>query len=224
MYCKNCGRPVDENSLYCNNCGCKLDSNQSVPKDSSNFGYAVLGFFIPLIGLLLFLMYESKNPKRAKSAAKGALIGVITNTVLSILLVILYFGFIASLFSNITDEFTSNINVIDNTFREETTDEILKKYVDVSFGEFKITNNGYFSETALEVTVTNKAATQYTYNITVEAVDENGARLETDMIYADRLNAGQSIDLTAFEYVEKNQIQKFEHATFKVLEINKYDF
>jgi hypothetical protein len=46
MYCKNCGRPVDENSLYCNNCGCKLDSNQSVPKDSSNFGYAVLGFFI----------------------------------------------------------------------------------------------------------------------------------------------------------------------------------
>ena len=90
MYCKNCGRPVDEGSLYCNNCGTKLDSNQNISEDNSSFSFALLGFFIPLVGLILFLIYESKKPKRAKSAGKGALIGFITNIVLTIILVILY--------------------------------------------------------------------------------------------------------------------------------------
>ena len=224
MYCKNCGRPVDEGSLYCNNCGTKLDSNQNISEDNSSFSFALLGFFIPLVGLILFLIYESKKPKRAKSAGKGALIGFITNIVLIIILVILYVVFAASLFSNITDDFESNIPAIGDAFREETTDEILDEYVEVSFGEFKITNNGYYSETTLEVTVTNKATTQCTYYITIEAVDKSGTRLKTDVIYADKLNAGQKINLTAFEYVEQDQIQEFKNATFKVLEINKYDF
>jgi len=226
MYCKNCGRPVDEGSLYCNNCGTRLDSTQNpnISEDKPSFGFAVLGFFIPLVGLILFLIYESQKPKRAKLAGKGALIGFITNIVLSIILVILYVVFSASLFSNIMDDIESNIPSINDVFREETTDEILEKYVDVSFGEFQVTNNGYYSETSLEVTLTNKATTQYTYYITIEAVDENGTRLKTDMIYADRLNAGQKIKLTAFEYVEQDQIQNFKNVTFKVLEINKYDF
>ncbi|MBQ1950355.1 MAG: zinc-ribbon domain-containing protein [Clostridia bacterium] len=226
MYCKNCGKVVDENSLYCNNCGAKLGGtqNKNTFEDKSSFGFAVLGFFIPLVGLILFLIYESKKPKRAKSAGKGALVGFITEIVLSIMLVILYVVFAASLFSNISNGTESNIPVIGDIFREETTDEMLEKYVDVSFGEFKVTNNGYYSETSLEITVTNKAATQCTYYITIEAVDENGTRLKTDMIYADRLNAGQKIKLTAFEYVEQDQIKQFKNATFKVLEIDKYDF
>jgi hypothetical protein len=44
------------------------------------------------------------------------------------------------------------------------------------------------------------------------------------MIYADRLNAGQKIKLTAFKYVEEEKIEQFKNATFKVLEISKYDF
>ena len=84
MYCKKCGREVEENSLYCNNCGAQLNTaqNQNISEDDSSFGFALLGFFIPLVGLILFLIYEGKKPKRAKSAGKGALIGFITNIVL----------------------------------------------------------------------------------------------------------------------------------------------
>ena len=99
-----------------------------------------------------------------------------------------------------------------------------KKYVDVSFGEFKVTNNGYFSETALDITVKNKAEKQCTYYITIEAVDANGARIETDTICADRLGAGQEIYLKAFEYVDQEKLNQFKKATFRVLEINKYDY
>lgn len=231
MYCKNCGRIVDDTSSYCNNCGARIDNkpNADASEDSLSLGFAIFGFFIPIVGLILFLIYEEKKPKRAKSAVKGALIGFITEIVLAIILVILYVVFAASLFNNIffnniSNDIESNIPAISDVFREETTDKILEKDVDVSFGEFKVTNNGYYSETSLDITVKNKAEEQCTYYITIEAVDANGARIDTDMIYADRLGAGQEIYLKAFEYIDQEKLNQFKNATFKVLEINKYDY
>lgn len=240
MYCKNCGRIVDDTSSYCNNCGARIDNkpNADASEDSLSLGFAIFGFFIPIVGLILFLIYEEKKPKRAKSAIKGALIGFITEIVLAIILVILYVVFATSLFNNIffnniSNDIESNIPAIgdvfreettDDVFREETTDKILEKDVDVSFGEFKVTNNGDYSETSLGITVKNKAEKQCTYYITIEAVDANGARIDTDMIYADRLGAGQEIYLKAFEYVDQEKLNEFKNATFKVLEINKYDY
>lgn len=54
-------------------------------QDSSSFGYAVLGFFIPLVGLIIYLSAKDSTPLKAKSAGKGALVGLITNIVLSVL-------------------------------------------------------------------------------------------------------------------------------------------
>lgn len=226
MYCKNCGRTVDDTSSYCNNCGARIDNkpNADASEDSLSLGFAIFGFFIPIVGLILFLIYEEKKPKRAKSAGKGALIGFITEIVLAIILVILSVVFATSLFNNISNDIESNIPAIGDVFSEETTDKILEKDVDVSFGEFKVTNNGYYSETSLDITVKNKAEEQCTYYITIEAVDANGARIDTDMIYADRLGAGQEIYLKAFEYVDQEKLNQFKNATFKVLEINKYDY
>lgn len=226
MYCKNCGRTVDDTSSYCNNCGARIDNkpNADASEDSLSLGFAILGFFIPIVGLILFLIYEEKKPKRAKSAIKGTLIGFITEIVLAIILVILSVVFATSLFNNISNDIESNIPAIGDVFSEETTDKILEKDVDVSFGEFKVTNNGYYSETSLDITVKNKAEEQCTYYITIEAVDANGARIDTDMIYADRLGAGQEIYLKAFEYVDQEKLNQFKNATFKVLEINKYDY
>ena len=45
---------------------------------------------------------------------------------------------------------------------------------------------------------------------TIEAVDANGARIETDMIYTDRLGAGQEIYLKAFEYVDQEKLNQFK--------------
>ena len=226
MYCKNCGRIVDDNSSYCSNCGTRLDSistaNES--EDSSSFGFAILGFFIPIVGLILFLIYEGKKPKRAKSAGKGALIGFITKIVLIIILVILYSVSFVWLYGNMSDDTELDMPTISDTFREDTIDEILEKYVDVSFGGFEVSNNGYYSETSLDITVKNKAKKQYSYYITIEAVDSNGARIATDTVLADRLGSGQEIYLTAFKYVDQDKIEQFKNASFRVLEISMYDF
>ena len=222
MYCKNCGKNNEDSAIYCNNCGTRLDNYEA--EDSSSFGFAVLGFFVPIAGLILFFIYEGKKPKRAKAAGKGALIGFITKIVLSLILVILYVVFAASLVSNAANGGRSNIPVIGDVYRKETTDEILEKYVDVSFGEFKVIDNGYLPETSLDITVKNKAEIRCTYFITIEAVDETGARIATDMIYADKLGAGQEISLKAFKFVNRDQLEQFKNATFRVLEINKHNY
>ena len=88
MYCKNCGKTIEDDSLYCSNCGTKLDATSATSnsEDSSSFGFALAGFLVPLVGLILFLIYDRKAPERAKSAGKGALIGVITQIALYIII------------------------------------------------------------------------------------------------------------------------------------------
>ena len=71
MYCKNCGRIVDDTSSYCNNCGARIDNkpNANVSEDCSSFGFAILGFFVPIVGLILFLIYEG-NPNELSRRVK----------------------------------------------------------------------------------------------------------------------------------------------------------
>ena len=216
MYCKYCGKIIDDDSKYCVNCGNNMnnDNGGTMSVDAPSKGFAILGFFIPIIGLILYLVYERKQPKRAKSAGKGALIGFITKIVVYIVIVILYIIFASSMIKSTMGNIDINPYSIDSM--EETAD------FDVEFGEFKVTSNGYTYDTSLEVTVTNTSDKQKSFFITIEAIDEDGTRIDTDMIMADRLNPNQKIKLEAFEYVPQEKIEQYKLATFKVLEVQKY--
>lgn len=215
MYCRNCGQQIDEHSQYCPYCGTSTEiKNAACENDAPNMGFAVLGFFIPLVGLILYLVYEGKQPKKARSAGKGALTGFITATAVAIICAILL----------ITGLISYTGKIAPSIFSKETrTDYLEKNVVKVSFGEFRVTDDDVFGcETSLDVRVKNLTDKQYTFCITIEAVDKDGARLETDIIYADRLNAGQSVLLKAFEYVDDDKIGELKNASFKVLSIEYY--
>lgn len=84
-FCSMCGKEVVEEAVICPNCGCQLSKSYSVAEhDAPNTGWAVLGFFIPIVGLILYLINKDKTPQKAKSAGKGALIGFIVSVVFSI--------------------------------------------------------------------------------------------------------------------------------------------
>jgi len=90
-YCTKCGKELMDEAVICTNCGCPTsDKKANEINDAPNGGLAVLGFFIPLVGLILYLVYMDTAPLRAKSAGKGALIGFIVG----IVFVVLYFIFI----------------------------------------------------------------------------------------------------------------------------------
>lgn len=57
-------------------------------------GWGILGFFIPLVGLILYLTWRNDQPKNARKAGQGALISVIAGFV-SLSLYIAFFVILA---------------------------------------------------------------------------------------------------------------------------------
>ena len=53
-------------------------------EDVPSKGLNVLSFFLPMAGLILYLVWREKTPIRAKKIGKSALIGFIVDMVLSI--------------------------------------------------------------------------------------------------------------------------------------------
>lgn len=107
MRCNVCNNEVKEGALFCTNCGAKIQNNVQqnynvqqnnvqqnynvnyTESEGSKFGWGVLGFFFPLVGLILFLVWKSDKKKASKAAGLGALIGFCISIVLSIILAIL---------------------------------------------------------------------------------------------------------------------------------------
>lgn len=105
MYCVKCGKEIHDEAVVCPHCGCatgKPFPNQQQknynPDDAPNIGYAILGFLIPIVGLILYLIWYSEYPQRAKSAGKGALISFI----ISVALVVIYYFIIISALASLS--------------------------------------------------------------------------------------------------------------------------
>lgn len=98
MFCKYCGTEISNDAKFCPSCGKPVEENNSTTQtnlvqqelvDTGSFGWGVLGFFIPLVGLILYLVWKPTRPKDAAMAGKGALISVIASVVLLVLSIII---------------------------------------------------------------------------------------------------------------------------------------
>ena len=209
MFCSNCGKVLEESSLYCNHCGKKanLDETDSSQKGNYKFGFGVLSFFVPLLGLIFFLIYENKKPQRAKAAGIGALAGFLTAVVLFISLFALY------LFYPVFSSFhTHSLSV----------EDYLTNYVDVEFGELVVSDKLYYVKTSLDVTVKNKSDERCDYYIEIDLVDSEGCRIARETVSAEDLAPGQSIKLKAFESMDDVDIDRLNNVSYQIVEIRKY--
>ena len=120
MYCTHCGTNLNEDAKFCPNCGAPVEAQNNdfasssspssspssqnsaatAPGDAPNFGYALIGFLIPLVGLILYFIWKNDYPLRARSCGKGALVSVLINVFGFVLLVACsaLLGFSSSLF------------------------------------------------------------------------------------------------------------------------------
>ncbi len=82
-YCNKCGKELMDEAVVCPACGCA--QKVVAADDASSFGMGLLGFCIPIVGLILYLVWKDSSPLKAKSAGKGALISVIVGVVFYII-------------------------------------------------------------------------------------------------------------------------------------------
>ena len=92
-YCTHCGGQLDDKAAICIHCGRTLEAakpqNVVSENDSSNTGFAIIGFIIPIVGIILYAVYCSTSPKKAKSALNGAIVGFVVSVVASVIMSIL---------------------------------------------------------------------------------------------------------------------------------------
>lgn len=60
-------------------------------KDKYSIGFNILAFFVPIVGLILFLIWKDETPKKAKGIGISALVGYILSIIIPIILFIIMF-------------------------------------------------------------------------------------------------------------------------------------
>ena len=107
MDCSNCGFKIGSNDLFCPNCGSKVVKKKETTKvvaekideekvDQSgeySWAWGILGYFVPLVGLILFIVWHDTRKRDAKAAGIGALI----KTIISFVVLILWIVFVVLL-------------------------------------------------------------------------------------------------------------------------------
>jgi len=68
-------------AVVCPGCGCAVASTPSI-EDEPSTGLNILAFLIPILGLILFIVYNGKTPIKAKAIGKWALIGFFSGLIL----------------------------------------------------------------------------------------------------------------------------------------------
>ena len=111
MYCPYCGSKIPNDASFCPVCGNNIASyhndkspnnyNADYNSDSGSIGWGILGFFVPLVGLILYLVWKDEKPKSAKMAGKGALISFMIYIVMLVIYIIFIVAFVGSAFSAI---------------------------------------------------------------------------------------------------------------------------
>ena len=81
-YCPKCGRQLNDEAYLPTVCKSVQNKSTFEGKDTNNFVWILLGFLEPIVGLVLYSIWDEDYPTRARSFGKGALIGFITKTLL----------------------------------------------------------------------------------------------------------------------------------------------
>lgn len=172
-----------------------------------------MSFIMGIIGVIFGIIAAVKSTKKGKAIA-GIILGVLA--------IMFTLAYQASLINAIND-FSNGLSKELNNISGDNTEEIIRKAVDVKIEKFvkKVDKYG-FTDTELPVIVTNKSNEQKTFSIQIEAIDENGVRLDTDTIYISNLNPGQSVKEKAFKYVPSDLVSSLNKAQFKVVSISMY--
>ncbi len=86
-FCSNCGTQLDPYGK-CPECGKEVKVYSQAPtNDTGSFSWALLGFCIPIVGLILYLVWKDSQPLNAQAAGKGALISVVISVFFYIILI-----------------------------------------------------------------------------------------------------------------------------------------
>ena len=90
LRCPNCGAPdIDSRAVIGPKCGVETGfTTNSQKTDSGSVVNWIIGFLIPIVGLLLYVLWKDEKPVSAKQALNGVLISIVLSIISAIVTLI----------------------------------------------------------------------------------------------------------------------------------------
>lgn len=104
MYCRNCGKEIDDKAVICIHCGCAVMENQT-PQMNPEYAQPktgmgiLLGLLLGLIGLIIGIAIYPEGTIARKTFMKSCLITIGISVLAYILLYVIYMFVIMSMFA-----------------------------------------------------------------------------------------------------------------------------
>ncbi|MDE5721624.1 MAG: DUF4190 domain-containing protein [Clostridia bacterium] len=99
MFCRNCGKEIDDNAAVCIHCGVATGKAQPVSNETNVLAIVgfVLSFFTAIIGLICSIIgyKNSKDPRYNGNGRSLAIAGIIISCVATALYIILFVSLIS---------------------------------------------------------------------------------------------------------------------------------
>ncbi len=99
MYCVACGNEIHNDAVVCMKCGVPTSNmtTKSIGDSDAFFAWGILGFVLPMAGIILYFIWKDTKPKSAKSAGIGAIIRM----VLMAIVYAIYFAFVLAMIGSV---------------------------------------------------------------------------------------------------------------------------
>lgn len=76
-HCQQCSTSTKQGQKICTMCGFELLDVMYKSKEEPATGMALVGFVLPILGLILYLVWNESRPGKANSALTGAIVGLV---------------------------------------------------------------------------------------------------------------------------------------------------
>lgn len=159
---------------------------EKVVKKESNFLWGILGFFVPIVGLILFFVWKKDKPKRAKAAIIGFVIYIIFAIVLSIIagiivaIVMVAAGSLESTSKTSDYSYTSSYNPYYDSYYNSNYDSKNTKSNTIGTSTSNTTNTTNANTTNTNITNTNTISNTTSTNTTSTNTSSNTQRVGND--------------------------------------------
>ena len=92
MFCKNCGKEIDDRAVVCPNCGVQVGT--VAPAENKTTVLAIVGFIfafiMPIVGLICSIIGRNKAPECGGNGKGLATAGIVISVVWMVLVIIIY--------------------------------------------------------------------------------------------------------------------------------------